>query len=102
MNEPVIAPTDPLLTPVVTIDEHYDHIDVSVRWEGAKVDKVGFAGWRLKPTDQKLAERLATAICAGAVCGNPRIKTDIYGETYVDFDIGVLARAMNADLRRLG
>lgn len=50
----------------------------------------------------KLAERLRTAILAGAVYRNPEVRTDNGGKTYVSTTCMVLGRKLNADLKRLG
>jgi hypothetical protein len=51
---------------------------------------------------RKLAERLITAIRAGVVFVRPTVRTDKYGQTYVEATSMVLGKRANADLRRLG
>ncbi len=51
---------------------------------------------------EKHVARLSAAIRAQKAIKNPSIKTDIGGKTYVSFDIEVIGRRMNADLKRLG
>lgn len=50
----------------------------------------------------KLATRLAAAIDAGAATTFNAIEKDSDGETYVNAEIHVMGRMLNADLKRLG
>ena len=52
--------------------------------------------------NRKLAERCARAINEGAVFSAPEVRTDVNGKTYVQAKCNVLARMLNADLKRLG
>ena len=73
-------------------------VSVCPIWGG--VDRPNTGGWGgLK---ESVAQRLAKAIKAGVVCSNPRIVTDVNGKTYVEYDGFIMARYMNADLKRLG
>ena len=74
------------------------YVSVHPVWHG--VDRPNSGGWGVK--DRKMARRLAAAIEAGVVAVPLGVETDINGKTYVDTDSRVLARMMNADLRRLG
>lgn len=71
---------------------------VTVFWSG--VDRPHGYSWRVGP--RALAERLKQAILAGKVLETPQICTDIYGKTYVNASSTILARIMNAELKRLG
>lgn len=67
-------------------------------WVG--VDRPRGAG--IGCSSPRLAERLQTAILAGAVLGPAEVRTDVTGKTYVSANHRVLARRLNTDLRRLG
>ena len=67
-------------------------------WAG--VDRPKGAG--IACTSMKLAERLRAAMLAGAAFGTPELREDVSGQTYVHASHLVLARMLNADLRRLG
>lgn len=51
---------------------------------------------------RKLAERLARAVRAGVAITADRVMRDTFGSTYVQENRAVLARTLNADLKRLG
>jgi hypothetical protein len=55
-----------------------------------------------KRTSRSLAQRLVSAICAGRAYPNPRVTADRAGQEFVTFDINILGRTLNADLKRLG
>jgi hypothetical protein len=67
-------------------------------WDG--VDRRDTGGMLVR--GRPLADRLAAAIRAGAAFVPRGVNTDTAGRTYVDTDSRVLARMLNADLRRLG
>jgi len=66
-------------------------------WRG--VDRPDAGGW-LVP--KKYVDRLRRAILAGAACPNPVIKTDVDGKTYVHWDLAVMGKYINSDLKKLG
>jgi len=67
-------------------------------WEG--VDRSYTHGWEVK---EKLVKRLVAALEGEAAkVTDPKVMTDINGKTYVSFDLPVMGRTMNADLKRLG
>lgn len=72
---------------------------VSVTWD-APVDRPCTGGYILG--NKKTAERLVTAIIAGAVYTDASIRTDVNGATYVQATSRVLGRTASADLKRLG
>lgn len=74
------------------------HWTVWERWHG--VDRPRGAGTAC--STKALAGRLKAAIEAGAAIGTPELKTDVNGKSYVWAPSRVLARMLNADLRRLG
>lgn len=71
---------------------------VKVTWPG--VDRPSTQGWVLG--NRNTAERLATAINAGAVFSDPEIVTDSAGQTYVRANYSIVGRRASADLARLG
>ena len=77
-------------------------VSVKVDWtrHDAPLDRTDGSGWRVK--DMKLANRLIAAIEAGVIIQNPTINIDINGNNYVSATHSVLARTLNADLKRLG
>jgi hypothetical protein len=87
---------------IVTITHRIEHIEVEVTTDAVGVDRKAVTGWWLKPSHGALAERLSRAIKAGVVLTNPVVKTDIAGKTYLSTENQVLARNLNADLKRLG
>ena len=90
-------------TPAIArVDIRYNeqHGDWSVRpiWSG--VDREDVGGWAL--SSKRLAERMKTALLAGAVYSRVEKRTDASGKTYAHGTSLVRARAASADLRRLG
>ncbi len=69
-------------------------------WGGVELDRPEGSGYVVK--DRRMAERLKAAMLAGAIFYNVEVKTDVNGATFVSASSHVLARMMNADLRRLG
>lgn len=67
-------------------------------WSGT--DRTDGSGWILG--NRRTAERLRTAVLAGAVFHNISVGTDVNGRTYVKATSRVMAKYANADLRRLG
>lgn len=49
-----------------------------------------------------LADRLAAAMQAGVIFTDFAIRTDVNGNTFLTYRTAVLARYVNADLKRLG
>ena len=90
-------------TPTATVEhatgEGLEGFRVSVTWSGG-VDRPTVGGYIL--SNRKTADRLAAAINAGAVYVDPQIRTDAYGQTYVQATSRVLGRTASADLKRLG
>lgn len=69
-------------------------------WEG--VDRESPCGYSCAK-NEKLAARLAIAIESGKVwSGEPKVCTDVEGNTYVHAFLNVRMRVANADLKRLG
>jgi hypothetical protein len=93
--------TAPVLLRVdVTTCEESDlkgYMQVTPIWGG--VDRPACFSWVAKPA---VAERLRRAVMAGVVLLNPRVETDIHGQTYAGYDNRVSGKYANADLRRLG
>lgn len=88
---------------LVDVEIKPDHLDtgrfsVQAVWGG--VDRPTTGGWG--GLRESVAKRLAKAIKAGAVESNPRIVKDVNGKTYVQTDGFIMAKYMNADLKRLG
>lgn len=67
-------------------------------WTG--VDRPDSVAWVLG--NRRTAERLRTAVVAGAVFYDISVNTDTSGRTYVQASSRVMAKYANADLRRLG
>ena len=90
------------LTPkaVIEYDSADDWYTVWAVWEGEKVDRP--RSYAIVARKFPLAQRLARAIDAGAVFSDPVINTDIEGNTYVHARSKVMAKYLNADLKRLG
>jgi hypothetical protein len=82
----------------VEISLHEHGLSVTPVWSG--VDRP--RSYSMVVNRQALASRLKTAILAGAVFPVRGILTDVNNETYTDFDHNVMARRLNADLKRLG
>ena len=87
---------------IVTYSDGYSAVKID--WSALKVDRPitysistghGARGYRL-------GERLKAAIEAGAAVKYKRIVKDDDGETYVDADVLVMGKYLNADLTRLG
>jgi len=90
------------LKPVATIKSEEGNAVVSVTFPFAEVDRIEGMGWIVDPKNKKLIKRLMTAIEAGVVYTNLKIKKDVYNKTYVSGEIQVGGRKLNADLKRLG
>ena len=90
-------------TPKAIIKPYSDmpnHYIVSADWSSVGVDRPVLSGHVVN--GKKLAERLARAVEDGVAYSYRGIKTDVNGKTYVDQAHNVLARRVNADLKRLG
>lgn len=104
------ATAAPKLAPHATAVYRNDHPDlegwsVKVVWScdtPRLLNRTDGMGWLFGPNHKRLAERLVAAINAGVVFGNPELRTDVNGRTYVSADVKVLGRTANADLKRLG
>lgn len=68
--------------------------------EGIAIDRPAPGGWVV--TSRKMADRLTAALRAGVAAPNPRIRVDIFGDTYASYDHVIMGKYMNADLRKLG
>lgn len=92
----------------VTTEWDPTSIVVTVTWamsDGSPLDRRDGYAWSVGKPDKRgrdLAKRLSSAIRAGVVLPDPVVKVDVYGHTYVSAAPTILARIMNADLRRLG
>lgn len=86
----------------IAIETDADMLTVRVTYTAPGLDRTDGAAWGLKLTHRALAERLVRAIEAGVILSEPQIRTDIHGRTYVSVSSSILARMMNAELRRLG
>jgi hypothetical protein len=92
----------------MTVQTRIDRIDITpdpefgftVRPYWTNVDRPEGVGYAVK--DMPTAQRLRAAMAAGVVFVDVEIKTDVNDKTYVSSRSTVLARIMNADLRRLG
>lgn len=78
-------------------DDDPKYVVVSAVWAG--VDRPISHGWSVTKGN---AQRLERALRAGVVYENPVIKTDIGGSTYVSARSRVMAKYVNADLKKLG
>ena len=67
-------------------------------WQG--VDRPNTGGWVVK--DRTTAKRLEACIRDGNCFSSTRLAVDVNGQTYVATTALVMAKYMNADLRRLG
>lgn len=97
---PAVSPS--AVRAILTITDGEIHVEA--HWE-APVDRPRAHGWLIgphTPAKSALAARLINAINAGVIFPNPVIKTDINGKTYVQASSTILARHMNAELKRLG
>ena len=93
------------LTPTAKIESNDDGLWVSVHWDDAGVDRPSTFKWSVGsdvPAKRKLAQRLVSAVQAGAALTNTAIAEDVNGKTYVKTESRVVGRYMNADLMRLG
>ena len=73
---------------------------VRAEWTAPNLDRTGATGYLL--SNKRVADRLATAIKAGAVFTDPEVKTDVNGKTYVAAGSRVRGRAASADLQKIG
>jgi hypothetical protein len=90
---PIITPTD------VEVTERPDG-SISVHPIWSNVDRVNGSGWLVG--NMRMADRLRRALLAGVVYSATEIMTDVNGKTLVHGTSKILARHMNADLRKLG
>lgn len=67
-------------------------------WHG--VDRPSTGGWVVK--NMATARRLEKAIMDMAVFSEAKVTVDVKGQTYVATMTKILARTVNADLRKLG
>lgn len=72
---------------------------VVVRPVWSEVDRPDGSGWVVRPV---VAQRLKKALFDGAIFTNIEVGTDIFGKTYVSSHSRVMAKYMNADLKKLG
>ena len=96
---------NPTITPKAIIEPYEQEgqrnlLKVSADWSAAGVDRPVSSGTVVN--GKKLAERLARAIEDGVAYPYRGILTDVNGKTYVDQAHNVMARRMNADLKKLG
>jgi hypothetical protein len=87
------------LHPTATVERADQMFRISVYWNGG-VDRPCVGGYVLP--NKNTADRLASAINAGAVYTGAEIRTDVDGRTYVRASSRVLGRTASADLKRLG
>ena len=95
--------SNPTITAKAVVEQYGDnpnHYIVSADWSSAGVDRPISSGTVVN--GKKVAERLARAIEDGVAYPYQGILTDVNGQTYVAQGHNVMARRMNADLRRLG
>lgn len=95
--------SNPTITPKAIIKPYSDmpnHYIVSADWSAAGVNRPVTSS--VVVTTKKVAERLARAIEDGVAYSYRGILTDVNGKTYVDQAHNVMARRMNADLKKLG
>jgi hypothetical protein len=87
---------------LVTYSDGYNAVYID--WSDAKVDRPRTYSISTGhgPSGFRLGERLRDAIDAGAAVKFNRIAKDDDGETYVDAEVLVMGRYLNADLKRLG
>jgi hypothetical protein len=78
------------------------HFTVWTYWKGVDRPCTHGIGVNGGYGGRRLAERLKAAIEAGVVFTDLGVGTDVDGKTYVTSKCRVLARILNADLRRLG
>lgn len=81
----------------VTATQNGNASTVTVHADG--VDRTEVCSWEVPA---KLASRFVKAIEAGAVLEWNGIRTDVVGKTYWSTSSKVLARMLNADLKRMG
>ena len=87
-------------TPVAGEPAPSVHVDVIWNTDGVPLDRP--STYSISVGTWPLAERLVKAIHAGVVFPDPKVKTDVYGKTYVEATCKVMGRYLNADLKRLG
>lgn len=82
----------------VSVRADGDAFIVGPVWEG--VDRPYTHGWAVA---EKHVKRLVAAIEGEAAnVAEHKVLTDVNGHTYVSFDLPVMGRTMNANLKRLG
>lgn len=84
----------------VELRDEDDGIHIAPIWTG--VDRPDIGGYLVGRHQRALAERMRDAIMAGVVFYDVYRATDVNGKTYAAHRSHVLARMMNADLKRLG
>lgn len=77
-------------------------IQVAVHATGRALARTHVYSFWLKPGQAKLADRLCRAVEAHKAVVPRAIRKDSAGDTYLDCDVLVLGRTMNADLKMLG
>lgn len=87
------------VVPSVSIDAQRGGYIVRGNWVGIKADRTDVCGFCVRTKFD--ADRLVAAIKAGVVFTNPSIKTNIYGDTYVNSNCQ-LGRRLNSGLKKLG
>jgi hypothetical protein len=100
-QEGLMSSTTTTVPAVVRVDIKQDSSGIVVWpfWSG-DVDRPEGVGYAV--SNMHLAERMKTAMLAGAVFYDAEVRTDVNGKTYVSSRSRVLGRQANADLRRLG
>lgn len=104
MTDTIITEAPGAVLEYVEADDAYGipaHWSVTPVWPN--VDRPISSSWSVGQ-NPGLGRRLVNAIEAGVVCTNPKVMTDVNGQTYVSHDghLRVSGRRMNADLKRLG
>lgn len=102
---PDFTPIVEILEPASIFSTQARKLVVTVYYPNAGVDRSQASAWELgaaTAANRALAERMKTAIEAGAVYSNHSIKQDVYGQTYVSASGHLLGRRLNADLKALG
>ena len=90
------------LKPTIKIKTDDEGIHCDVHWSGEKLDRPHTSGYLLGRKKMKLALRFKRAVEAGAIYSNPKIVKDVNGKTYVQAEGFIMARHMNAELKKRG
>ncbi len=89
-----------------TVEYVRGEVHVSVQWQPLDgLDRLDVSAWYVgpdTPAKRRLAARLVRAIDAGVVVRPSKTYVDVFGRSGVHTSCAILARMMNADLRRLG